>query len=88
MRTPGVVKGARFLHVDRSGVKTLDGEGGQRNRRADSFLIEEMRRYNKVSSFDKQPIPDLNSEAIDFRAASEFSDSLVSQACAMFDSHR
>jgi ATP-dependent DNA helicase RecG len=38
----------------------------------DSFLIEEMRRYNQVSSFDEQPMPDLNSEAIDFRAASEF----------------
>jgi predicted HTH transcriptional regulator len=45
---------------------------GSTNRRADSFLIEEMRRYNRVSSFDEQPMPDLNSEAIDFRAASEF----------------
>ena len=44
---------------------------GSTNRRADSFLIEEMRRYNQVSSFDEQPMPDLNSEAIDFRAASE-----------------
>ena len=42
------------------------------NRRADPFLIEEMRRYNQVSSFDEQPMPDLNSEAIDFRAASEY----------------
>jgi ATP-dependent DNA helicase RecG len=45
---------------------------GSTNRRADSFLIEEMRRYNQASSFDEQPMPDLNSEAIDFRAASEF----------------
>jgi ATP-dependent DNA helicase RecG len=45
---------------------------GSTNRRADSFLIEEMRRYNQVFSFDEQPIPDLNAEAIDFRAASEF----------------
>jgi predicted HTH transcriptional regulator len=45
---------------------------GSTNRRADSFLIEEMRRYNQVSSFDEQPMPDLNSEAIDFRVASEF----------------
>ena len=37
-----------------------------------SFLVEEMRRYNQVSSFDEQPRPELNSEAIDFRAASEF----------------
>jgi predicted HTH transcriptional regulator len=45
---------------------------GSTNRRADEFLIEEMRRYNQVSSFDEQPMPDLNSEAIDFRAASEY----------------
>jgi len=45
---------------------------GSTNRRADSILIEEMRRYNQVSTFDEQPMPDLNSEAIDFRAASEY----------------
>ena len=45
---------------------------GSTNRRADQVLIEEMRRYNQVSSFDEQPQPELNSEAIDFRAASEF----------------
>ena len=45
---------------------------GSTNRRADMFLGEEMRRYNQVSSFDEQPRPELNSEAIDFRAASEF----------------
>ena len=40
---------------------------GSTNRRADLVLIEEMRRYNEVASFDEQPIPELNSEAIDFR---------------------
>jgi predicted HTH transcriptional regulator len=45
---------------------------GSTNRRADQVLIEEMRRYSQVSSFDEQPQPELNSEAIDFRAASEF----------------
>lgn len=45
---------------------------GSTSRRADQVLIEEMRRYNQVSSFDEQPQPELNSEAIDFRAASEF----------------
>lgn len=45
---------------------------GSTNRRADHVLIEEMRRYNQVSSFDEQPQPELNSEAIDFRAASEY----------------
>ena len=41
-------------------------------RRVDLFLVEEMRRYNQVSSFYEQPTPELNSEAIDFRAASVF----------------
>jgi predicted HTH transcriptional regulator len=45
---------------------------GSTNRRADLFLVEEMRRYSQVSSFDEQPMPALNSEAIDFRAASEY----------------
>ena len=45
---------------------------GSTNRRADAFLIEEMRRYNQVSSFDERPMPDLNSDAIDFRVASEY----------------
>jgi len=45
---------------------------GSTNRRADPALIEEMRRYGQVGSFDEQPEPEMNSEAIDFRAASEF----------------
>ena len=45
---------------------------GSTNRRADPVLIEEMRRFGQVSSLDEQPIPELNSEAIDFRAASEY----------------
>jgi hypothetical protein len=35
-------------------------------------LIKEMRRYNLVSSFDEQRMPELNLEAMDFRPASEF----------------
>ena len=50
---------------------TVD-EIGSTNRRADPVLIEEMRRFSQVSSLDEQPIPELNSEAIDFRAASEY----------------
>lgn len=60
-------------YLNRSGP--VDGvfvRVGSTNRRADSFLIEEMRRYTQVSSFDEQPMPGLNSEAIDFRVASEF----------------
>ena len=45
---------------------------GSTNRRADATLIEEMRRYNQFSSFDEQPMPDLNSEEVDFRVASEY----------------
>jgi len=44
---------------------------GSTNRRADTDLIEEMRRSVRGESFDEQPMPDLDSEAIDFRAASE-----------------
>jgi ATP-dependent DNA helicase RecG len=64
---------SRPHHLNRLGAK----EGvfvrvGSTNRRADSFLIDEMRRYDQLPSFDEQPMPNLNSEAIDFRAASEF----------------
>jgi hypothetical protein len=36
------------------------------NRLADRVLIKEMRLSGLVSSFDEQPMPELNSEAIDF----------------------
>ena len=45
---------------------------GSTNRGADAVQIEQMRRYAQVESFDEQPMPDVNSEALDFRAASEF----------------
>ena len=44
---------------------------GSTNRRADAEMADEMRRAARGESFDEQPLPDLNSEAIDFRAASE-----------------
>lgn len=44
---------------------------GSTNRKADSSQIEELKRLNRMNSFDEQAIPDLKSEAIDFRAASE-----------------
>lgn len=44
---------------------------GSTNRRADAELIEELRRYARGEGFDEQPMPGLNSEALDFRAASE-----------------
>ncbi len=44
---------------------------GSTNRRADADLIGEMRRFVRGEAFDEQPMPELDSEAIDFRAASE-----------------
>ena len=44
---------------------------GSTNRQADTDLIAEMQRFALGQSFDEQPVPELESEAIDFRAASE-----------------
>ena len=44
---------------------------GSTNRQADTELIEELRRYAHGEPYDEQPMPDLDSEAVDFRAASE-----------------
>jgi predicted HTH transcriptional regulator len=44
---------------------------GSTNRRADSELIEELRRFSRGEGYDEQPMAGLNSEAVDFRAASE-----------------
>ncbi len=45
---------------------------GSTNRKAEALQIEELKRLNWRTAFDEQAIPDLKSEAIDFRAASEF----------------
>lgn len=44
---------------------------GSTNRRADQPMLAELQRVRIEDSFDKQPMPALNSEAIDFRVASE-----------------
>ena len=44
---------------------------GSTCRRADPAQIEELRRFRRTDSFDEQPIPALDSEALDFRLASE-----------------
>jgi ATP-dependent DNA helicase RecG len=44
---------------------------GSTNRLADSVMIQELQRVTRSESYDEQPMIDLNSEAIDFRAASE-----------------
>ncbi len=44
---------------------------GSTNRRADAELIEEMRRFVRGQTYDELAMPDLDSEALDFRATSE-----------------
>ena len=44
---------------------------GSTNRRADEALVAEMRRFAHGEAFDERAMPELDSEAIDFRAASE-----------------
>ncbi len=44
---------------------------GSTNRRADVDLIEDLKRLARGAAFDEQAVPDLDSEALDFRAASE-----------------
>ena len=45
---------------------------GSTNRRADPALVDEMRRFANRQAYDEEPLPQLQSEAVDFRAASEF----------------
>ena len=59
-------------HVAREGL----GRGtyvrvGSTNRRADRPLLAELQRFAHGDTFDAQPRPDLDSEVIDFRVASE-----------------
>lgn len=44
---------------------------GSTNRRADRELIEELKRFARAEAYDEQAMPALDSEALDFRAASE-----------------
>ncbi len=44
---------------------------GSTNRRADPELCAELRRFVRAESFDEQPLAELDSEAVDFRVASE-----------------
>lgn len=44
---------------------------GSTNRQADAQLIAEMQRFAIGESFDEWPMPEVKSEALDFRAASE-----------------
>jgi predicted HTH transcriptional regulator len=44
---------------------------GSTNRRADAEMLQELRRTARGETYDEQPMADLDSEALDFRAASE-----------------
>ena len=44
---------------------------GSTNRKADRELAQELGRFARGEAFDEQPMPGLDSEALDFRAASE-----------------
>lgn len=44
---------------------------GSTNRKADKSMIGELERFSKNQSYDEMPLPDLSSEDIDFRVASE-----------------
>ena len=63
-------------HLSREGPEQgVYARVGSSNRRADAALISEMRRYAQgviAGSYDEQPMPELYSESIDFRAASEY----------------
>jgi predicted HTH transcriptional regulator len=44
---------------------------GSTNRRADEALIAEMQRFARGEAFDEPGMPELDSKAVSFRAASE-----------------
>jgi predicted HTH transcriptional regulator len=63
---------ARPHYLNRAGLP--DGvyvRVGSTNRRTDTALLDEMRRFAHGESFDERAMPHVDSEAIDFRAASE-----------------
>jgi len=63
---------ARPHHLVRAGVQAgTYVRVGSTNRRADDALIAEMQRFARGEAFDERAMPGLDSEAIDFRAASE-----------------
>jgi len=44
---------------------------GSTNRHADQEMVDELRRFARGESYDERPMADLDSEALDFRVASE-----------------
>ena len=63
---------ARPHHIARQGLQRgTYARVGSSNRLADAALVAEMRRFATGESFDEGPLPVLDSEAVDFRVASE-----------------
>ena len=63
---------ARPHHIAREGLhRGTYARVGSSNRLADAALVAEMRRHATGESFDEGPLPALDSEAVDFRVASE-----------------
>jgi ATP-dependent DNA helicase RecG len=63
---------SRPHHLKREGAASgVYVRVGSTNRRADADLIGELRRFSRGEAFDEQPMPGFDSEALDFRAASE-----------------
>lgn len=58
-------------HLKREGPDGIYVRVGSTNRRADRELTKKMRRFARGEAFDEQPMPGLDSEALDFRVASE-----------------
>lgn len=64
--------GTRPHHLSREGIdRGTYVRVGSTNRRADRELRAELGRYARGESYDEQALPELGSEAVDFRAASE-----------------
>ena len=63
---------ARPHYMERDGLQLgTYARVGSCNRLADAALVAEMRRYATGESFDEGPLPALDSQAVDFRVASE-----------------
>ena len=63
---------ARPHYMEREGLQLgTYARVGSCNRLADAALVAEMRRFATGESFDEGPLPALDSQAVDFRVASE-----------------
>ena len=69
---PQAVESPGYISFIRSGPEVgTYVRVGSTNRRADADLVAEMQRFARGEFYDERPMPDLDSEAVDFRVASE-----------------